>query len=279
MNVLKETKFIMDKYHITANKNLGQNFLIDDEAVSGIVEAAKVSKEDLIIEIGPGLGTLTKELLEKAGKVVCIELDKRMIEILNDRFSMYNNFEIINDDVLKVDLRELIQKENKPHTKIVANLPYYITTPIIMKLLEDRLDIERITVMIQKEVADRLVTEPGIGDTGAITYAIHYFTNPRKVLDVPNTSFIPEPKVNSTVINLEVLKKPSVETIDAKKLFEVIKIAFMQKRKTLLNSLSNSGKFGTKDNIAKILLNLGVDTKIRPEKLTLEQFAKISQNI
>lgn len=279
MNVLKETKFIMDKYHITANKNLGQNFLIDDEAVSGIVEAAKVSKEDLIIEIGPGLGTLTKELLEKAGKVVCIELDKRMIEILNDRFSMYNNFEIINDDVLKVDLRELIQKENMPHTKIVANLPYYITTPIIMKLLEDRLDIERITVMIQKEVADRLVTEPGIGDTGAITYAIHYFTNPRKVLDVPNTSFIPEPKVNSTVINLEVLKKPSVETIDAKKLFEVIKIAFMQKRKTLLNSLSNSGKFGTKDNIAKILLNLGVDTKIRPEKLTLEQFAKISQNI
>ena len=279
MNVLKETKFIMDKYHITANKNLGQNFLIDDEAVSGIVEAAKVSKEDLIIEIGPGLGTLTKELLEKAGKVVCIELDKRMIEILNDRFSMYNNFEIINDDVLKVDLRELIQKENMPHTKIVANLPYYITTPIIMKLLEDRLDIERITVMIQKEVADRLVTEPGIGNTGAITYAIHYFTKPRKVLDVPNTSFIPEPKVNSTVINLEVLKKPSVETIDAKKLFEVIKIAFMQKRKTLLNALSNSGKFGTKDNIAKILLNLGVDTKIRPEKLTLEQFAKISQNI
>ena len=279
MNVLKETKFIMDKYHITANKNLGQNFLIDDEAVSGIVEAAKVSKEDLIIEIGPGLGTLTKELFEKAGKVVCIELDKRMIEILNDRFSMYNNFEIINDDVLKVDLRELIQKENMPHTKIVANLPYYITTPIIMKLLEDRLDIERITVMIQKEVADRLVTEPGIGDTGAITYAIHYFTKPRKVLDVPNTSFIPAPKVNSTVITLEVLKEPSVETIDEEKLFEVIKIAFMQKRKTLLNALSNSGKFGTKDNIAKILLNLGVDTKIRPEKLTLEQFAKISQNI
>lgn len=279
MNVLKETKFIMDKYHITANKNLGQNFLIDDEAVSGIVEAAKVSKEDLIIEIGPGLGTLTKELLEKAGKVVCIELDKRMIEILNDRFSMYNNFEIINDDVLKVDLRELIQKENMPHTKIVANLPYYITTPIIMKLLEDRLDIERITVMIQKEVADRLVTEPGIGDTGAITYAIRYFTKPRKVLDVPNTSFIPAPKVNSTVITLEVLKEPSVETIDEEKLFEVIKIAFMQKRKTLLNALSNSGKFGTKDNIAKILLNLGVDTKIRPEKLTLEQFAKISQNI
>ena len=279
MNLLKETKFIMDKYHITANKNLGQNFLIDDEAVFGIVKAAEVSTDDLIIEIGPGLGTLTKELLEKAGKVVCIELDKRMIEILNDRFSMCNNFDIINDDVLKVDLQELIQKENMLHTKIVANLPYYITTPIIMKLLEERLDIETITVMIQKEVADRLVTEPRTGDTGAITYAIHYFTNPRKVLDVPNTSFIPAPKVNSTVITLEVLKKPSVEIINEEKLFEVIKIAFMQKRKTLLNALSNSGKFGTKDNIEKILLSLGIDTKIRPEKITLEQFAKISQNI
>ena len=279
MSVLKDTKFIMDKYHITANKNLGQNFLIDDDTVSGIVDAANVSKDDLIIEIGPGLGTLTKELLDRAGKVICIELDKRMIEILNDRFSMYDNFKVLNDDVLKVNLKELIEEEKVKTTKIVANLPYYITTPIIMKLLEDRLDIERITVMIQKEVADRLVTEPGIGDTGAITYAIHYFTKPRKVLDVPNTSFIPAPKVNSTVITLEVLKEPSVETIDEEKLFEVIKIAFMQKRKTLLNALSNSGKFGTKDNIAKILLNLGVDTKIRPEKLTLEQFAKISQNI
>ena len=279
MSILNDTKFIMDKYHITANKNLGQNFLIDDDTVSGIVDAANVSKDDLIIEIGPGLGTLTKELLDRAGKVICIELDKRMIEILNDRFSMYDNFKVLNDDVLKVNLKELIEEEKVKTTKIVANLPYYITTPIIMKLLEDRLDIERITVMIQKEVADRLVTEPGIGDTGAITYAIHYFTKPRKVLDVPNTSFIPAPKVNSTVITLEVLKEPSVETIDEEKLFEVIKIAFMQKRKTLLNALSNSGKFGTKDNIAKILLNLGVDTKIRPEKLTLEQFAKISQNI
>ena len=279
MNVLKETKFIMDKYHITANKNLGQNFLIDDEAVSGIVEAAKVSKEDLIIEIGPGLGTLTKELLEKAGKVVCIELDKRMIEILNDRFSMYNNFEIINDDVLKVDLRELIQKENMPHTKIVANLPYYITTPIIMKLLEERLDIETITVMIQKEVADRLVTAPGTGDTGAITYAIHYYTNPKRVLEVLNTAFIPEPKVNSTVINLEVLKEPKVAVKSEEKLFEVIKTAFMQKRKTLLNALANSNKYGSKEQICKTLELLSIDNRVRPEKLTLEEFAKIADEI
>ena len=279
MNVLKETKFIMDKYHIKADKSLGQNFLIDDEAVSGIVDAASISNEDLIIEIGPGLGTLTKELLEKAGKVICIELDKRMIEILQDRFSMYENFRIINDDVLKVNLHELIEKEKLVNTKIVANLPYYITTPIIMKLLEDRLDIETITVMIQKEVADRLVTEPGKGDTGAITYAIHYYTNPKRVLEVPNTSFIPAPKVNSSVIQLEVLKEPKLKLENEAKLFELIKVAFMQKRKTLANALTNSGKYGSKEQIEKVIAEIGLDLRIRPEKLTLEQFAGLNNNM
>ncbi len=279
MSILKDTKFIIDKYHITANKNLGQNFLIDDDTVSGIVDAANVSKDDLIIEIGPGLGTLTKELLDRAGKVICIELDKRMIEILNDRFSMYDNFKVLNDDVLKVNLKELIEKEKVKTTKIVANLPYYITTPIIMKLLEERLDIETITVMIQKEVADRLVTKPGTGDTGAITYAIHYYTNPKRVLEVPNTAFIPEPKVNSTVINLEVLKEPKVAVKDEKKLFDVIKTAFMQKRKTLLNALANSNKYGSKEQICKTLELLSIDNRVRPEKLTLEEFAKIADEI
>ena len=279
MNVLKETRFIMDKYHITANKNLGQNFLIDDEAVAGIVEAANVSKDDLIIEIGPGLGTLTKELLDRAGKVICIELDKRMIEILNDRFSIYDNFKVLNDDVLKVDLKTLIANEKIKNTKIVANLPYYITTPIIMKLLEERLDIETITVMIQKEVADRLVTKPGTGDTGAITYTIHYYTEPKRVIEVPNTAFIPVPKVNSTVINLNILKKPRVTVKDEAKLFEVIKTAFMQKRKTLVNALANSSKFGTKEQIEKILQTLEIDNKIRPEKLTLEEFTQIAEAI
>ena len=279
MSILKDTKFIMDKYHITANKNLGQNFLIDDEAVAGIVEAANVSKDDLIIEIGPGLGTLTKELLDRAGKVICIELDKRMIEILNDRFSMYDNFKVLNDDVLKVDLKTLIANEKIKNTKIVANLPYYITTPIIMKLLEERLDIETITVMIQKEVADRLVTKPGTGDTGAITYTIHYYTEPKRVLEVPNTAFIPAPKVNSTVINLNILKKPRVTVKDEAKLFEVIKTAFMQKRKTLVNALANSSKFGTKEQIEKILQTLEIDNKIRPEKLTLEEFTQIAEAI
>lgn len=275
MSVLKETRFIMNKYHISANKNLGQNFLIDDETVLGIVNTANVSKDDLVIEIGPGLGTLTKELLERAGQVTCIELDKRMIEILQDRFSMYNNFELINSDVLKVDLKEIIKKSNLANTKIVANLPYYITTPIIMKLLEERLEIQTITVMIQKEVADRLITKPGTGDTGAITYAINYYSEPKRVLEVPNTAFIPEPKVNSSVIQLQILKEPKVKVEDEAKLFDLIKTAFMQKRKTLVNGLANSNKYGTKEKIEQVLNNLNIDLKIRPEKLTLEQFASL----
>lgn len=275
MSVLKETRFIMDKYHISANKNLGQNFLIDDETVLGIVNVANISKDDLVIEIGPGLGTLTKELLERAGQVTCIELDKRMIEILQDRFSMYNNFELINNDVLKVDLKEIIKKSNLANTKIVANLPYYITTPIIMKLLEERLEIQTITVMIQKEVADRLITKPGTGDTGAITYAINYYSEPKRVLEVPNTAFIPEPKVNSSVIQLQILKEPKVKVEDEAKLFDLIKTAFMQKRKTLVNGLANSNKYGTKEKIEQVLNNLNIDLKIRPEKLTLEQFASL----
>ena len=279
MSVLKETKFILDKYHIHANINLGQNFLVDDDTVSGIIEVANISKEDLVIEIGPGLGTITKELLERAGKVICIELDERMITILNDRFSLYNNFELINEDVLKVNLQELINKESFKTTKIVANLPYYITTPIIMKLLEERLDIEAITVMIQKEVAERLVAEPGKGESGAITYAINYYTKPKIVLQVPNTAFIPEPKVNSTVIQLDVQKEPTVKVLNEEKLFELIKIAFMQKRKTLVNALTNSNKYGSKETVEKVIEKMGLDLKIRPEKLTLEQYAELSEEI
>lgn len=220
--------------------------------------------------------------METAGKVVAIELDKRMLTILNDRFSMYNNFKVVNNDVLKVDLNKLILEEKvEPikHVKIVANLPYYITTPIIMKLLEEKLDIETITVMVQKEVADRLTEAPGEGETGAITYAINYYTNPRKILQVPNTSFIPAPEVNSTVIMLEVLKEPRVQVENEELFFKVIKQAFMQKRKTLLNSLSNSNLLSNKQEVEQMLLDLEIDTKIRPEKLTIEEFARISNYI
>ncbi len=272
---------ILKKYNITANKKLGQNFLINDDVIENIVKAANIKKDDLIIEIGPGLGTLTKRLLEEAGRVICIELDKNMLMVLNDRFKFYDNFKLINEDILQVNLKMLIEQEkqeNLKNVKIVANLPYYITTPIIMKLLEDRLDIESITVMVQKEVADRLVDEPGGKNSGAITYAINYYTKPQKVLDVDNKSFIPSPEVNSSVINLKVLKNPSIKVSDEKLLFKIIKLAFMQKRKTLLNALTNGG-LAEKNIIEKMLLDLKLDTKIRGEKLSLEDFAKITDYI
>ena len=280
MNLIQETKFIMNKYQVSANKSYGQNFLIDEDVVLGICEKANISKDDLIIEIGPGLGTLTARLLEKAGKVIAVELDTKMIHILNDRFSLYDNFKLINDDILKVDLNKIISDElgSLKKVKIVANLPYYITTPIIMKLLEEKLNIDSITVMVQKEVAERLCCSPGTGDTGAITYTINYYTKPEIVLDVPKESFIPSPKVDSNVINLQILKNPSVMVKDERTLFKVIKFAFMQKRKTLLNSLSNS-RMNSKEYFEKMLLDLNIDLKIRPEKLTLEDFAKISDYI
>ena len=278
-NILEETRFIMKKYNIKANKNLGQNFLINEEVVNNIVGCSNIEKEDLVIEIGPGLGTLTKYLLEKAGKVICIELDTKMLQILEDRFSLYNNFELINNDVLKVDLKNIIEKEKAEgkikNVKIVANLPYYITTPIIMKLLEEELELESITVMIQKEVADRLIAVPGQKNTGAITYSVYYYASSEAIMEVPNSSFIPEPEVTSKVIKLNIRKEPIVTPKDKEKMFKIIKYAFMQKRKTLLNSLTNNGVFENKQKGIEILNSLGIKENVRPEELTLEQFEKI----
>ena len=280
MNLNQETKFIMKKYNITANKNYGQNFLIDENIVNSIVESADISKNDLVIEIGPGLGTLTAKLLENAGKVICIELDKKMLDILNDRFSLYDNFELINNDVLKVDLNSLINQnlKNLKTAKVVANLPYYITTPIIMKLLENNLKLDSITVMVQKEVAERLTETPGGKNSGAITYSINYYTEPNLVINVPNTSFIPSPKVDSSVINLKLLEKPKVNPLDEELFFKIIKTAFLQKRKTLINTLL-IGKFGTREFLEKMLTELNIDLKIRGEKLSLEQFKEIADYI
>lgn len=283
MNIYDETKFIMKKYGIRANKSLGQNFLVSDEAVEKIVESAEISKEDLVIEIGPGLGTLTNELLKKAKKVIAIELDSRMVEILDERFSLFNNFEIINDDVLKVDLVNIIKSEKENNeikeAKIVANLPYYITTPIIMKLLESRLDLESITVMIQKEVAERLCAIPGEKQSGAITYSVYYYAEAYKVLEVKNTSFIPAPEVDSEVIKLKIRKEPPIKVESEKKLFKIIKYAFMQRRKTLLNALSKCDLFKNKEEIKKIFDELDFDERIRGEELSLEDFAKIANKI
>ncbi len=282
-NILEETRFIMKKYNIKANKNLGQNFLINEEVVTNIVDCSNIDKQDLVIEIGPGLGTLTKYLLEKAGKVICIELDTKMLQILEDRFSLYNNFELINNDVLKVDLKNIIEKEKAEgkikKVKIVANLPYYITTPIIMKLLEEELELESITVMIQKEVADRLIAIPGEKNTGAITYAVYYYATSEAIMEVPNSSFIPEPAVTSKVIKLNIRKEPIVTPKNKEKMFKVIKCAFMQKRKTLLNSLTNNKIFENKNQGIELLKSLQINENIRPEELTLEQFEKISDNL
>ena len=282
-NILEDTQFIMKKYKIKANKSLGQNFLISQNVVDKIVESSNITKEDLVIEIGPGLGTLTKELLEKAGKVICIELDKKMIKILNDRFSMYKNFELIHGDVLKVRLNKIIKDEKEKNgfkkAKIVANLPYYITTPIVMKLLEDRLDLETITVMVQKEVADRLIAIPGEKDTGAITYSVYYYATSEAILEVPNDSFIPEPEVTSKVIKLTTRKEPPVEVKSRGVMFKIIKSAFMQRRKTLLNALTNTKVFMSKEEGIEILKELDLDENIRAEKLTLEDFAEITNKI
>ena len=280
---MKKLGFILKKYNIKASKSLGQNFLINEEVVEKIIESSNIKKSDLVIEIGPGLGTLTNYLLKKAGKVVCIELDKKMIRILQDRFSLYDNIEIQNKDILKVNLRELIKNEkehiNLKEVKIVANLPYYITTPIIMKLLEDELDLESITVMIQKEVADRIIAIPGKKDTGAITYAVYYYATAKGIVEVENDSFIPEPEVTSKVIKLDIRKNPPVDVKNKEIMFQIIKKAFMQRRKTLLNALTNTNEFKSKEQGIKILKELNLKENIRAEELSLQDFANIANKM
>ena len=281
-NLYNKTKFILKKYNISANKSLGQNFLINDSVVDKIVESAEITKNDLVIEIGPGLGNLTEFLLEKAGKVIAIELDQRMLEILNDRFSLYDNFEIINEDVLKVNLNELISKNKNSeikNAKIVANLPYYITTPIIMKLLEEKLDIETITVMVQKEVADRLIAIPGEKLSGAITYSVYYYATSENVTIVENNSFIPEPEVDSEVIKLSIRKNPPVKLLDENQFFKTVKASFMQRRKTLINALVNGGILKSKQDAKKLFDDLNMNYNTRGESLSIEMFAEISNYI
>lgn len=276
MEILKETKFLMKKYGITANKSLGQNFLINEEVISNTIKSAEISKKDLVIEIGPGLGTLTNELAKEAGKVICVELDKKMIKILEERFLLFDNVKIINEDILKIDLNKIIEENKMETTKIVANLPYYITTPIIMKLLEEKLEINTITVMIQKEVANRLTAVPSDKLSGAITYSVYYYAQSQKVLTVPNTSFIPAPEVESEVIKLTLRKTAPVEVKDEKIFFKIIKYAFMQRRKTLINALANTDLFPNKEQILNILQELNISEKIRGEALTIDQFAQIA---
>lgn len=280
-NSLEDTKFILKKYNISANKKLGQNFLIDDNIINEIIDSSNVNKNDLIIEIGPGLGTLTAKLLENAGKVIAIELDDRMIKILSDRFKLYDNFTLIHNDVLKIDLNQIIKEniENLNNVKVVANLPYYITTPIIMKLLEDRVNIQSITVMVQKEVAERITATPGDKLSGAITYSIDYYVEAKEVAFVSKECFMPSPEVDSEVIKLTLRDKPKVNVVNEELFFKIIKASFSQRRKTLLNGLANSGIINNKEKLKEILEDMGLNLEIRGEKLSIEQFADLADRI
>ena len=276
-----KTKEIIEKYNFSFKKNFGQNFLIDTNILDNIAKAAEISKDDFIIEIGPGIGSLTQVMAEYAGKVLAFEIDKTLLPILSETLGDYDNIEIINQDILKADINDVIKnKACGMKVKIVANLPYYITTPIIMELLEKRFDIESITVMVQKEVAQRMQAEAGSSDYGALTLAVNYYCDIQIDMIVPPSCFMPRPKVASAVITLKVLDKPKVSVRSEELFFRVIKCAFGQRRKTLMNSLFNQGGFNIpKEDFAEIIKQCGLDEKVRGEVLTIEQFALLSDKI
>lgn len=289
MNVYEETQLILHKYKIQANKSLGQNFLVDDNVIDEIICSSNIDKQDLIIEIGPGLGVLTNRLLQESNNVIAVELDKRMVNILQDRFILNisgqaeSRLEIINEDILKINLNQLIAKKRSQteikQVKIVANLPYYISTPIIMKLLENRLDIDEIIVMVQKEVAERLTAKTGTRLAGAITYAVEYYSDATSVIKVPKESFVPSPKVESEVIKLKVRKNKKIQVEDERLLFNIISKSFMQRRKTLSNALLNNNIMNNKEDVNKMWISLEMNETVRGESLTLEQFGKIADYI
>ena len=281
MNVLEETKMILKKYKIQANKKLGQNFLINEDVIDGIIDSAELENNDLVIEIGPGLGVLTNRLLQQAYKVIAIELDSKMVEIISEEFKFFDNIEIINNDILKINLNELIKNEKEKaaaagikigKVKIVANLPYYISTSIIMKLLKERANIDNIIVMVQKEVADRIIAVPGTELSGAITYAINYYSIASEVLKVEKESFIPSPKVESKVIKLNIRKKTAIDVKDEDLFFDLIKKSFSQRRKTLANCLVNYSFAKNKEQAIEYLKKVGLDENVRGETLTLKQY-------
>lgn len=274
----QNTAKVIKKHNFSFRKRYGQNFLIDGHVLDRIVEGALIGEEDGIIEIGPGIGTLTQYLCERAKKVVAIEIDKDLMPVLDDTLSAYTNVKIINEDVLKTDMKALIRDEFAGmHVKVVANLPYYITTPIIMGLLEMRLPIDNITVMIQKEVADRINAGPGTKDYGALSLAVAYYAGTYLVANVPPNCFMPRPKVGSAVIRLNVLQERNVGVKDEKLMFSLIRAAFGQRRKTLVNAVANSaGLSFSKQELTDALKELGLDENVRGETLDLQQFAALS---
>jgi len=282
MNIYEETKMIMRKYNLDFKKKFGQNFLTSEEILEEVISKAKISKDDIILEIGPGIGTLTSKLLETGAEVISVEVDLELIQPLKDRFFMYDNFTIISADILKVDIYiEILRilKEKKKDLgnrkiKVVANIPYYITTPIIFKLLENRNIVSEIYIMVQKEVAERICAKIGTKESSSITYMVSYYTEYLWDIYVDKTKFMPSPKVDSKVIALKFREKPYPEVKNEELYFEIIRSAFLHRRKTFLNSISASNKIDKKI-ISSVMEELGIDLRIRAEKITDEMYADI----
>ena len=278
---MNNTKELVSKYNIRLTKSLGQNFLIDDTVVVKIVDAADVNERDLVIEVGPGTGSMTRYLAERAGRVVAVEIDKHLIPVLKDNLAKYSNVEIINSDILSTDIYQLVADQKKQldsgSVKVVANLPYYITTPIIMKFLEENPGIDTMIFMVQKEVAERMAAKPGGKEDGALSVAVQYYSAVSKALEVPPHCFIPQPEVDSTVVRMNVYKNPPVEIKSRECFFKTVKASFGQRRKTLVNALHNSGFFKEDKEAVKVILEtMGIKENIRGEALSIQQFAILS---
>lgn len=273
-------KSILEKYGFSFSKSLGQNFLINPAVCPQMADEAVITEEDGIIEIGAGIGVLTAELCKRAKKVVSIELDKRLLPVLDETLKDFDNFEVVNDDILKVDLHKLIKEKfgDCKNVSVCANLPYYITSPVIMKLLEDKLPIKQIIVMVQKEAADRLTADVGTRNSGAITVAVNFYANAEKLFNVSKGSFMPSPKVDSAVIKLSIYDTPPIKTEDEEVFFKMVKAIFMQRRKTALNGIS-AGMNLSKEAVAKAIENAGFDSAVRAEKLNLEELCILSNNL
>ncbi len=277
----RSTAEIIEKYHFSFQKKFGQNFLVDSSILDRIIESAQITKEDCVLEIGPGIGTMTQRLAEEAGAVVAVEIDRNLLPVLEDTLSAYENVTVINADILKLDLNRIVEEHNggRP-VKVVANLPYYITTPIIMALFEKKVPLHSVTIMVQKEVADRMRVGPGTKDYGALSLAVQYYAKPEIVTKVPAGCFMPKPNVDSAVIRLTRYEKPPVEVEDETWLFAVIRASFNQRRKTLANGLANAGYPGIgRRQVEEALDAMGLAVTVRGETLTLEQFAELSNRL
>ncbi len=278
LGIPQNTISIIQKYDFHFQKKFGQNFLIDPHVLEKIIASAGIGREDFVLEIGPGIGTMTQYLCEHAGQVMAVEIDKNLIPILEETLQEYQNVSIVNQDILKMDLKEIAEKENDgKRIKVVANLPYYITTPIIMELFESRMPLESVTVMVQKEVADRMQAEPGTKEYGALSLAVQYYAEAEIVANVPPNSFLPRPKVGSAVIRLTCHKENPVQVKDERFLFRIIRASFNQRRKTLQNGLANDPSLSvSKEQVAEALESMGLSATIRGERLSLQEFAALS---